>query len=182
MAVTYVDDIPTAQHVRTIKIIAVQKITPSPTHDLAALEVSGDIANEHNINFFALPPDASTPPLDTILGALGYPTSLSQPVMKGSRAAFPTMTYERIVTTNALLVSFDPQQHFLTTYSFAKDTGDQPHPGGFSGCGLWSDVPPTGIWHANLRFAGVIVAYYERRKLFRAIRAEIVVTFLKDSL
>src|SRR5260370_18709864 len=180
MITTSVDDLPTAQQLRTSKIIKVENVKLSSGHGLAALAVSAEIGTEYPINFFPLQANAITPPVGTILGALGYPTSLSREVMKGSRAAFPTMTYEKVVTTNALLQEFDPQHHFLTTYTFAKDSGDQPHPGGYSGTGMWAHVPPTGIWQANLQLAGVVIAYYAGKQLLKAIRVETVITFLTE--
>jgi hypothetical protein len=54
------------------------------------------------------------------------------------------------------------------------------HARGFSDAGVWFDRPTDGVWHPNVRLAGVCTHYYPRRKLLSILRIEQVMQFLDE--
>jgi len=145
--------------------------------DLAALEVQKSTEHEQSVRFFQLTEDAATPLAGTIITMRGYPSGQAQAVGPSSAAAFAMLQWSRI-QEKPRFEPFDPATEFLTPFVAANQG---MHARGFSGAGVWFDKPTEGVWHPNLRLAGVCTAYYSRRKLLSVLRIEQVTQFLEEA-
>jgi len=147
--------------------------------DLAVLFVRGDIEERTTIRFFDLNKGGRTPEPGELVVSLGYPGDISRQLESGNFVAFSSVDWSNTVEQVGL-PDYDQTRHFLKAYGMAEAEPDA-HPAGFSGTGVWYRLGPTPtgeLWVPNLQLAGVIVTYYPRPRLLKAVRIERVVDFL----
>lgn len=164
---------PKMKYKRKVKI-EIGRRCASADLDLAVLEVRESIANDHLVQFFAVPEDAVTPLVGIAVLIQGNPSDLKKTVAPGLAASYKIIEWSRI-EKNPKFERFNPETEFVTKF-IAKNL----HARGFSGAGVWFDKPPNGVWHPNLGLAGVCTAYYPRQRLLSAVRMEHVIRFLSD--
>src|SRR5262249_14960235 len=134
--------------------------------DLAVIDVSPDLDQNHPMTFFPLEPAAKTPVPGAVVMIIGFPSALGETVYAGHRAANRAIAYERIQDATAL-TALDAATEFAATYTYGEDIapdGIQPH--GFSGAGIWSyQETDSPIWTASHALGGMLTTYLPTRRL-----------------
>lgn len=157
--------------------IEITKLKLSETDDLAALYVSPQIADVHNVRFHHLDSDGVAPSAGTRIMFTGFPAALAQQVAGTGRAAFRSIAYQTILEQDAF-DDFDPERNFASDYTFGKKPVE---PMGFSGGAAWFDSGTDAmVWTAGLGFAGVLTAYHRKKQIIEGIRVEVVREFLSS--
>jgi hypothetical protein len=149
--------------------------------DVAILELPPEFRGESYWTFRRILP---TPP-DLEVGdhtvAIGHPSQLAQPIDRnGLLMVFKKVESLKVTDLGTTSIEgFDPQKHFLTDFPSLK----RFHPGGFSGSGVWANYETKrDVWVAYPAFVGMIVSYFNRREMLKAVRASAIVDFIKGSL
>jgi hypothetical protein len=142
--------------------------------DLAALKVP-DLSSQFTVHFHELDPGSKTPPIDTTVSLMGFPSDLARRVTEDAWGVFRSVEVTQIGPP-VELERFDPSRCFLINYPSA----DRMHPRGFSGAGVWYHQGPTEVWHPNLGLAGVCTNYYTAKELLEIVRVESVIKFLQN--
>lgn len=149
--------------------------------DVAILELPSEFRGESYWTFRRILPT----PLDLEVGhhtvAIGHPSQLAQPIDRsGLLMAFKKVECLKVTDLGTTSIEgFDPQKHFLTDFPSSK----RLHPAGFSGSGVWANYETKGdVWVAYPAFVGMIVSYFKRREMLKAVRASVIVDFIKASL
>jgi hypothetical protein len=146
--------------------------------DVALLEVPSQIAGEHRIRFFDVTPDAIAPLVGTPVLSKGYPSDLAQPMGGQDKMLVPAANMAPIKDPKQSvgLKDFDSRKNFLVPFELGRfDMGAR----GFSGAGGWFHHPAPGIWHPNLRLAGMATHYYPSSKTLVLLKIERIVEYLK---
>lgn len=154
------------------------RIVSDPNLDLAAIEVSSDLGEEHSVCFADLVEGGQTPPEGQKIIIIGYPSKNHRWLEDEGPMYFPQVTRTQI-QPNRPMKDFDPDQHFLTSYNLQKLTPAGPEPHGISGAAAWMPVEKDSIiWHPDKEMAGVATNWYRREGLMKVVRREAVEGFL----
>jgi hypothetical protein len=82
-----------------------------------------------------------------------------------------------LLLTMTEVTDFDPSTHFLADYNTAEDYPGAD-PTGLSGSTFFFHRPAPEVWYPNIDMAGVTISWYQKRRLLKIIRREVVEGFL----
>jgi hypothetical protein len=159
--------------------IEITGIELSKTDDLAAVCVSPQVAEVHNVRFHELDPGGVEPSAGTRIMFTGFPVALAQRVAGTGPAAYRSIAYQTILEQDAF-DDFDPERNFASDYTF----GQKPlEPMGFSGAAAWFYCETDAmVWTVKLGFAGVLTAYHRKKQILEGVRVGVVREFLNSLL
>ncbi len=152
--------------------------------DVAALEVAPSFVKQNKVRFFDLAEGSKViRPIRSSLAAIGFPFDSFRRLNSVAGALTAFSLWGNLAKAGANPPpGFNSRQHLLMDFSPAADSR---HPGGFSGAGVWYQVPlpePPRVWAPDLLLAGLITHYYPSRKQLLICRVERVVSFLSRTL
>lgn len=155
---------------------------PSPGLDLAAIGVDGRIEGQYPVRFFDLVPGGRTPTEGQQTIVIGFPRDIARRTHKGTLVVFTSVDWTRVEQNRTYLQGFDPDTHFLASYTQAE-TYPEAKPHGISGAGMWFlGNEKLSVWYPKLDIAGVGVNWYPHACLLKMVRREAVEEFLTASV
>jgi hypothetical protein len=153
--------------------------------DLAYFEGNENFGNASDVDFCEIPSFALSPPIGTSCVLSGFPQDLSGRISSEEVLVNLANRWSEVCTpgnSEGFLKGFDAEHHFLMKFHKA-DKGERPE--GFSGGGIWFPLRESSasqIWHPVPGLAGIQSKWFPNSALTLAVRVELLVRFLEDSL
>jgi hypothetical protein len=153
-----------------------------PTNDLAALEVCPSLEVTHCLRFFELHSGSKViRPVKSSLLAIGLPFDTFEHLGPSAAAFSMSAIWGKIIRSSKNGPrGFNATKHLLMEFHPAQDNRE---PGGFSGAGVWYQVPSVNrplIWHPDIILAGLITHYHRSLRALEICRVETLVKFLNS--
>lgn len=150
-----------------------------PELDIAALEISGALADHKAARFLDITRGGAAPAVDTSIVSRGFPHDLVRDTVDNSRVAFWFVHWANVIAPPDGLENFDARRHLLTP--FEGENGS--HPRGLSGsAGCWQQRRGDKVWIPDLEIAGVTISFYTQAKIMKLVRRETLEQFLDAHL
>jgi hypothetical protein len=184
------DDQITMPSAQDAKIVArpAAPIIESKSCDLAFFEVNDDFGTSSDLEFYSLPSFARAPGHPAQCVMMGFPEDLAIPLPTIDEALINiaarwSETLDPSEESRFISVKdFDQQSHFLMKFRTANKGKAAP---GFSGGGIWFPIKQqqsAQLWRPNPGLAGIQSSWFPKRSTTLAIRVELLVDFLMETL
>jgi hypothetical protein len=167
-------------------------LTSEPLDDLAVLVIDPSFVPSPHLRFHQIQDDRRTPDVGSYVVLFGLPSELLRlvgPLEEKSTGRMGYMTFGNFEWRTIVkgechdLENFNPTRHFLIDF-YGETISEEyvTHPGGISGCGVWTYPPITKaeVWDpTKVELVGVQSSWYKERRLMKAIKIERLLALLK---
>ena len=158
---------------------------PTEGIDLVFLEITENMCNAGDVDFYELQASARTPSDGTSCVMTGFPNDLSGAISEQEAVVRLANRWSEICNLGdeeRFLKEHDRNIHFLMRFHKA-DRGKRAE--GFSGGGIWFALKASSesrLWRPVPGLAGIQSSWFQKSQVTQSVRVEHLVRFLEESL